>query len=325
MKVLVTGGAGYIGSVVTEYLLDGGHEVTVADNLSTGHREAVDSRCHLVEMDLLEQDSVREVLASGLEAVLHFAAFSLVSESMTNPLKYYRNNICGAVNLIEGMRDAGIEYIVFSSTAAVYGEPESIPITEDEVLSPVNPYGNTKLAIEKLLQDSFLAYGIRAISLRYFNAAGATSLHGEDHRPESHLIPIILDVVDGKRDELTVFGDDYGTEDGTCIRDYINVRDLATAHVSALDKLQGGVTGSFNLGGGKGSSVMEVIKTVSEVTGREVPYRVGSRREGDPAVLIASSSKAEEVLGWERQHSDLKTIITDAHRWRLKFPDGYRE
>ena len=325
MKVLVTGGAGYIGSVVTEYLLDGGHEVTVADNLSTGHREAVDSRCHFVEMDLLEPDSVREVLASGMEAVLHFAAFSLVSESMTNPLKYYRNNICGAVNLIEGMRDAGIEYIVFSSTAAVYGEPESVPITEDEVLSPVNPYGNTKLAIEKLLQDSFPAYGIRAISLRYFNAAGATSLHGEDHRPESHLIPIILDVVDGKRDELTVFGDDYGTEDGTCIRDYIHVRDLATAHVSALNKLEGGVTGSFNLGGGKGSSVMDVIKTVSEVTGREVPYSVGSRREGDPAVLVASSSKAEEVLGWERQHSDLKTIITDAHRWRLKFPDGYRK
>jgi len=323
MKVLVTGGAGYIGSVVTEYLLKGGHEVIVGDDLSTGHRDAVDKRSHFMELDLLDRQSVREVLSEGIEAVCHFAAFSLVSESMRDPVKYYRNNISGAVNLVEGMREEGVRYMVFSSTAAVYGEPEEIPITEQAALSPVNPYGNTKLAIEKLLVDSDSAYGIKSIFLRYFNAAGATEKHGEDHRPESHLIPIILDAAEGIRDEIVVFGDDYPTEDGTCIRDFIHVKDLATAHVLALEKLPKGGNGAFNLGNGKGFSVLEVIDTASSVTGRKVPFRIGKRREGDPAVLVASSEKAGRVLGWKRDNSELKTIIEDAYSWRRRHPDGY--
>jgi UDP-glucose 4-epimerase len=323
MKVLVTGGAGYIGSVVSEYLIGAGHEVVVADNLSTGYRDAVDSRARFEEVDLLDTAAVSELLSQGIEAVFHFAAFSLVSESMADPLKYYRNNINGAISLVEGMRDSKIEYMVFSSTAAVYGEPDSIPITEDSALDPVNPYGNTKLAIERLLNDSDTAYGIKSISLRYFNAAGASDSHGEDHRPESHLIPIVLEAAEGKRDEVVVFGDSYGTEDGTCVRDYIHVKDLATAHILALEKLTEGYSGPINLGSGRGFSVLEVIDAASRVTGKTVPYRIGDKRSGDPAVLIASSGRAEEILGWERNYNDMETIISDAYAWRNRFPDGY--
>ncbi|MBD3178388.1 MAG: UDP-glucose 4-epimerase GalE [Candidatus Latescibacteria bacterium] len=325
MKVLVTGGAGYIGSVVAEYLIEEGYEVVIADDLSTGHRDAVDRRASFVELSLLDGESVRHILSDGIGAVLHFAAFSLVSESMKDPLKYYRNNICGAVNLVNGMVESGVKNIVFSSTAAVYGEPEGVPITEDSRLLPVNPYGKTKLAIEALLEDARPAYGIKSISLRYFNAAGATDLHGEDHRPESHLIPIILDAAEGRRDKLTVYGGDYNTGDGTCVRDYIHVRDLAAAHILALRKLEEGITGPFNLGSGNGFSVLEVIRAASDVTGTRVPYSIGERREGDPAVLIASSEKAQKVLGWKRTHTGIEDIIRDAYRWRGKYPGGYTD
>ncbi|MDD3642117.1 MAG: UDP-glucose 4-epimerase GalE [Candidatus Krumholzibacteria bacterium] len=323
MKILVTGGAGYIGSVVTELLLEAGHEVEILDNLSTGHRGALDGRAPFHETDLLDTDSISAVLGAGFDAVCHFAAFSQVGESVCDPLKYYRNNVAGAVSLVSAMKSAGTRSILFSSTAAVYGEPELTPIEEDARLRPVNPYGNTKLAIERMLDDCGKAWGLRALSLRYFNAAGATELHGEDHRPETHLIPLVLDAAARRRGGLVVYGDDYPTPDGTCIRDYIHVKDLASAHVLGLERLADGVTGALNLGNGTGFSVLEVIEAAARVTGRDVPHRVGERRPGDPAVLVAASGKAERILGWRRLYPDIETIIEDAHRWRERFPQGY--
>ncbi len=325
MRILVTGGAGYIGSVVTEYLLDRGYRVIVVDDLSTGHRDAVDKRAEFVKQNLLDAEPLREILANDIDAVCHFAAFSRVGESMTNPVKYYRNNVGGALALLDSMKRTGVRFFLFSSTAAVYGEPEEIPITEDSRLNPVNPYGNTKYAIERLLEDCSSAWGLKSLSLRYFNAAGASELHGEDHRPESHLIPLVLDAVEGKRDELVVFGDDYPTEDGTCIRDYIHVRDLATAHILGLEKLADGYSGALNLGSGRGFSVLEIIEAVSRVTGEKVPYTVGKRRTGDPVSLVASSEKAASVLGWKRAFPEIEKIIEDAYSWRMRFPKGYRE
>ncbi|MDZ7860180.1 MAG: UDP-glucose 4-epimerase GalE [Candidatus Krumholzibacteriota bacterium] len=325
MRILVTGGAGYIGSVVSEYLLDEGHQVIIVDDLSTGHRDAVDKRAEFFELNLFDSESLEDILADGIEAVCHFAAFSRVGESMTNPLKYYGNNVCGAISLLDSMKRAGVRLFLFSSTAAVYGEPEIIPITEDSGLNPVNPYGNTKLAVERLLEDCSSAWGLKPLSLRYFNAAGATELHGEDHNPESHLIPLVLDVVEGKREELIVFGDDYPTEDGTCIRDYIHVKDLATAHVLGLEKLSEGYSGALNLGGGRGVSVLEIVKAVSKVTGKRVNYRVGARRKGDPVSLVASSERAYSVLGWKRLFSEIENIIEDASNWRKNFSEGYRK
>lgn len=325
MRILVTGGAGYIGSVVSEYLLDEGHQVIIADDLSTGHRDAVDKRAEFFELNLFDSESLEDILADGIEAVCHFAAFSRVGESMANPLKYYRNNVCGAISLLDSMKRAGVPLFLFSSTAAVYGEPETIPITEDSSLNPVNPYGNTKLAVERLLEDCSSAWGLKSLSLRYFNAAGATELHGEDHNPESHLIPLVLDVVEGKREELIVFGDDYPTEDGTCIRDYIHVKDLATAHLLGLEKLSEGYSGALNLGGGRGVSVLEIVKAVSKVTGKKVNYTVGARRKGDPVSLVASSERAYSVLGWKRVFSEIENIIEDASNWRKNFPKGYRK
>lgn len=323
MRVVVTGGAGYIGSVVTEFLADEGFDVHVIDDLSTGHRAAVDNRARFTEIDLLDTAALTRILEEGCDAVCHFAAFSQVSESMSDPIKYYKNNICGAVSLLKAMRDTDTGMFLFSSTAAVYGEPEEIPITEKSPLSPVNPYGNTKLAIERMLDDCHEAWGVRPISLRYFNAAGASDRHGEDHRPESHLIPLVLDAVEGRRGELVVYGDDYPTDDGTCVRDYIHVRDLAAAHVLALKKLSEGYTGSMNLGNGRGFSVFEVIKAASRVTGKEVPHRIGKRRKGDPAVLVASSQKASSILGWKQSYAEIEKIIEDAYRWRKANPDGY--
>ncbi len=323
MKVLVTGGAGYIGSVVSEFLVQNGHEVVVVDNLSTGHRSAVPEGVSFREVNLLDTDSLNSIMSEGVDAVCHFAASSLVSESMQRPLKYYENNIAGAVSLIKSMKSSGVRKFLFSSTAAVYGEPESIPISEDSPLNPVNPYGNTKLCIEKMLSDCSEAWGLRYISLRYFNAAGATEFHGEDHEPETHLIPLVLDAAMGKRKELTVFGKDYHTKDGTCVRDYIHVKDLASAHLLALDALGGDFDGALNLGNGNGFSVLDVINAVEKVTGLKVPYRFGDRRKGDPAVLVASSKKAEEVLGWKRLYPELEVIVEDAFKWRRKFPDGY--
>lgn len=323
MNILVTGGAGYIGSVVSESLCDAGHRVVVIDDLSTGHREALDGRVRFVEGSLLDGALLRSVLADGIEAVCHFAAFSLVGESVKNPLKYYHNNIAGAVTLVGAMKETGVGSFLFSSTAAVYGEPASIPITEDAALKPLNAYGNTKLAVERLLADCRTAWGLRFMSLRYFNAAGASERFGEDHHPETHLIPLVIDAALGTGRELVIFGDDYDTPDGTCIRDYIHVKDLAAAHLLGIDKLMGGTTGALNLGNGRGFSVREVILAAEAVTGRTVPHHVGERRAGDPAVLVASSERAEEMLGWKRSHPEIETIIQDAYRWRMRFPGGY--
>jgi len=323
MKILVTGGAGYIGSVVTEFLIGSGHEVVIIDNLSTGHREAVHPEAGFHEGDLLDSGLVEEVLSGGADAVCHFAAFSQVGESMADPLKYYTNNVTGAVSLLGAMKKTGTRHILFSSTAAVYGEPDAVPITEESALMPVNAYGNTKLAIERMLVDCAGAWGLKALSLRYFNAAGASRDHGEDHRPETHLIPLVLDAAMGRRQGLVVYGDDYPTADGTCVRDYIHVKDLATAHVLGLERLVEGYSGALNLGNGTGFSVLEVIGAASKVTGLEVPYTIGARRPGDPAVLVASSSRAEDVLGWRRDHPAVEEIIADAWEWRRSFPGGY--
>jgi len=323
MKILVTGGAGYIGSVVTEYLLGSAHEVVIIDNLSTGHGGAVDPGAEFREGDLLDTPFVERVLAEGVEAVCHFAAFSQVGESVTDPLKYYRNNVTGAVSLLSAMKNTGTNMFLFSSTAAVYGEPSEVPITEEAKLEPVNPYGNTKLAIERMLADCASAWGLRSLSLRYFNAAGATRAHGEDHRPETHLIPLLLDAAMGRREGLVVYGDDYPTEDGTCVRDYIHVKDLATAHLLGLERLAEGMSGALNLGNGRGFSVLQVIEAASKVTSLEVPYTTGHRRPGDPATLVASSARAEDLLGWKREHPDIETILADAFEWRRSFPEGY--
>jgi len=323
MRILVTGGAGYIGSVVTEYLLAGGHEVVIVDHLSTGHRGAIEKGVTFREGDLLDERLLASVLAGGIDAVCHFAAFSQVAESVADPLKYYRNNIGGAVSLLGAMKGAGVRYFLFSSSAAVYGEPDETPIREEAPLRPLNAYGNTKLAIERLLGDCSASWGLRSLSLRYFNAAGAGERHGEDHRPETHLIPLVLDVALARRDELVVYGKDYPTHDGTCVRDYIHVKDLATAHLLGLEKLIEGYSGVLNLGNGRGFSVLEVIRAAKKVTGLDIAYRIGERRPGDPAVLVASSERAERVLGWKRFYPAIEEIIRDAYAWKQANPDGY--
>jgi UDP-glucose 4-epimerase len=322
MRILVTGGAGYIGSVVTEHLLAGGHTVVIVDDLSTGHRTAVAPRVSFREGNLLDERFLVPAL-DGIDAVCHFAAFSQVAESVADPLKYYRNNIGGAVSLLDAMRKNGVKYFLFSSSAAVYGEPDETPIKEDAPLRPLNAYGNTKLAIERILADCSAAWGLRALSLRYFNAAGAGESHGEDHRPETHLIPLVLDVALGRRDELVVYGKDYPTRDGTCVRDYIHVKDLASAHLLGLEKLIDGYGGVLNLGNGLGFTVLEVIHAAERVTGLRIPYRFGERRPGDPAVLVASSDRAERDLGWKRFHPGIETILRDAYAWKKAHPDGY--
>ncbi len=325
MKVLITGGAGYIGSVVSESLLNKGYEVVVIDNLSTGHRAALDERIRFYELDLLDQEAVEGVLSGDIAAVCHFAAFSQVAESVSDPLKYYRNNVGGAVSLLRGMQKKGIRNFLFSSTAAVYGEPERIPLKEDSPLRPINAYGNTKLIIERMLEDCRKAWKLNALSLRYFNAAGASLLRGEDHRPETHLIPLVLDAALGKLSKITVFGNDYSTPDGTCVRDYIHVEDLAEAHLLGIEKVVEGCYGALNLGNGRGFSVMEIIEEAAEVTGVDIPHVVGDRRAGDPAVLVASSREAEKILGWKRKYPQLTRIIEDAWKWRRTHPDGYSD
>jgi UDP-glucose 4-epimerase len=318
MRVLVTGGAGYIGSVVSEQLVNDGHDVVVYDNLSKGHRDAVVEGARFVEGDLHDADTLRRTLdGDRIEAVIHMAAFSLVGESVEAPSKYYHNNVVAGLVLLDAMRDCGVKRIVFSSTAATYGEPESQPIFESAPNNPTNPYGETKLAFEKALHWYEQAYGIRYASLRYFNAAGASEKCGEDHDPETHIIPITLQVATGKRSHVEIYGDDYPTADGTCIRDYIHVIDLARAHILALDVLDKR-SAIYNLGcGGDGYSVRAVIDTARRVTGKEIPIRMGPRRAGDPAVLIASSDKIKSELGWQPQFQDLEIIIDSAWRWML--------
>jgi UDP-glucose 4-epimerase len=318
MKVMVTGGAGYIGSVVTEELLKGGDEVVVYDSLYKGHREAVVEGAAFVKGDLLDTALLRETLAHHrVEAVVHMAADSLVGESVKEPAKYFRNNVLGGLSLLDAMRGAGVTRLVFSSTAAVYGEPAKQPIEESDPTEPTNPYGETKLAFERALRWFDGAYGLKFVSLRYFNAAGATERSGERHDPETHLIPIVLQAAAGTRPEVTVFGTDYATPDGTCVRDYIHVVDLAQAHVLALHALVKGHPSSiYNLGcGGEGYSVKQVIDCARRVTGKEIPVRQGPRRPGDPAVLIASSSRIVRELGWRPKHQQLDAIVESAWRW----------
>lgn len=326
MAILITGGAGYIGSHTVRHFLDKNEDVIVVDNLQSGHRKAV-SVDHFYEVDLRDKKALDKVFkAHDIEAVIHFAANSLVGESMEKPLEYYDNNVYGMMCLLEVMKENGVKKIVFSSTAATYGEPEQVPILEEAVTNPTNTYGETKLAMEKMMKWFDQAYGIRYVSLRYFNAAGAheSGEIGEDHNPETHLIPLILQVPLGKREKIYIFGDDYPTEDGTCIRDYIHVMDLASAHFLALEYLrQGKPSDIFNLGNGNGYSVQEVIDTARKVTGHSIPAEVAARRPGDPAVLIASSEKAKRVLGWEPQYESLEEIIRDAWNWHKKHPDGY--
>jgi len=316
MRVLVTGGAGYIGSVVTEELVKDGHQVVVYDNLSKGHRGAVVDAAAFVEGDLLDADKLRQTLNDNrTDAVIHMAAFSLVGESVEKPAKYYQNNVVAGLVLLDTMRDCGVSRIVFSSTAATYGEPEKQPIVESDPTNPTNPYGESKLAFERAMHWYEKAYGLRYASLRYFNAAGASEKCGEDHDPETHIIPITLQAATGKRSHVEIFGDDYPTPDGTCIRDYIHVIDLARAHILALDVLSER-SAIYNLGcGGDGYSVRDVIETAKRVTGKEIPVRMGPRRAGDPAVLIASSDKIKSELGWQPQFQDLGVIIESAWKW----------
>jgi len=324
MRVLVTGGAGYIGSVVVEELVRGGQHVVVYDNLGKGHAAAVVPGAILVRGDLRDRDTLRTTLrAHQIEAVVHMAADSLVGESVLRPDKYYDNNVAAGLSLLGAMVECGVLRLVFSSTAAVYGEPVKQPIEEQDPTVPTNPYGETKLAFERALPWYEQAFGLRAACLRYFNAAGASERCGEVHAPETHLIPLVLQAAAGRRPELTVFGDDYPTPDGTCVRDYIHVVDLAQAHVLALGAVvQNSCT--YNLGcGGDGYSVRQVIDAVRRVTGREVPLRIGERRAGDPAVLVASSAKIQRELGWQPRHGDLEVIVASAWQWMQKFPDGY--
>ncbi|MFE2427596.1 UDP-glucose 4-epimerase GalE [Streptomyces sp. NPDC059373] len=309
-RVLVTGGAGYVGSVVAAHLLEAGHRVTVLDDLSTGFRAGVPEGAEFVEGRI--QTEAARILDSSYDAVLHFAASSQVGESVVNPEKYWRNNVAGSLELLTAMRDAGVRKLVFSSTAATYGEPKSVPITEDEPTLPTNPYGASKLAVDHMITSEAVAHGLAAVSLRYFNVAGAYGKYGERHDPESHLIPLVLQVAQGRREAISVFGDDYPTPDGTCVRDYIHVADLADAHLLALDHATAGEHLICNLGNGNGFSVREVIETVRQVTGHPIPEVVAPRRGGDPAVLVASADRAKERLGWKPARADLAGIVRGA-------------
>jgi UDP-glucose 4-epimerase len=324
MRVMVTGGAGYIGSVVAEELIADGHEVVVYDSLYKGHRAAVAPEAKFVEADLLDGETLRRALEEHrIEAVIHMAADSLVGESVEHPAKYYRNNVVAGLSLLEAMRAAGVHRLVFSSTAATYGEPLKQPIEETDATVPSNPYGQTKLAFEHALKWHDVAYQIRYASLRYFNAAGATERCGESHDPETHLIPIILQAAAGQRAAVEIYGDDYPTRDGTCVRDYIHVVDLARAHIMALKVLDEG-SRIYNLGcGGEGYSVREVIETARAVTGRDIAVRVGARRPGDPATLVASSERIRRELGWQPAMQDLRSIIESAWNWMQAHPSGY--
>lgn len=323
-RILVTGGAGYVGSVCVWHLLNKGYRVLVYDNLSTGHRSAVDPRAEFVLGDLADGSKLDQVIKQFRpDFVMHFAASCLVGESVEKPIDYYRNNVASGLWLVSAMVKNGVSGIVFSSSCAVYGEPVRIPMSEDDPKNPINPYGRTKLAFENLLEDCDLAYGLKNVCLRYFNAAGATPLHGEDHDPETHLIPNVLKVALGKNEEVKVFGDDYPTKDGTCIRDYIHVLDLATAHERCLELLRSGKSDRINLGIGRGFSVLEVIESARRVTQKEIPYKVVARRQGDPAVLVASAQKADHVLGWQPEYRELDEIIETAWKWHMEHPNGY--
>jgi UDP-glucose-4-epimerase GalE len=325
VKVLVTGGAGYIGSHAVRLLARSGHEVWVYDNLTHGHRQAV-AGSRLIEGQLSDRPRLTAALGDNkIDAVMHFAALAYVGESVVEPARYYENNVVGSLHLLEAMRAAGLSRIVFSSTTATYGVPDRTPITEDTPQRPINPYGASKLFVERMLADYAQAYQFGYAALRYFNAAGASPAGdlGEDHDPETHLIPIVLQVALGQRDHVTIFGDDYPTPDGTCIRDYIHVDDLATAHVLALEKLDPGQGLQLNLGTGRGHSVLQVIETCRRVTGHAIPATIGPRRAGDPPELVAECTKARRLLSWTPQHLDIESIIRTAWQWHSTHPRGY--
>ena len=321
MKILLTGGSGYIGSVTTELLCDDGHDVVVFDNLERGHVEAVDPRARLVVGDLREPAGILDAMrAAKPDAVVHFAAYALVGESMQEPLKYFANNLGGGLHLLDAMLRTGVQKIIFSSTCATYGQPEVMPMTEELPQRPTNPYGESKLMFETALRWEQERRGLQPVFLRYLNACGATEKYGEDHEPETHLIPNVLKVALGQAPAVPVFGTDYDTPDGTCIRDYIHIVDLARAHILALEK---DVAGPFNLGTGTGFSVQQVIETCRAVTGHPIPAAVSPRRPGDPAGLVAGADKAKDVLGWKPRYPDLKTIVQHAWNWHRAHPRGY--
>ncbi|MDR1962870.1 MAG: UDP-glucose 4-epimerase GalE [Planctomycetaceae bacterium] len=327
MNILVTGGAGYIGSHAVRKLLEAGHLVVVLDNLSYGHRDAVPNEIPFYKVDLKETDRIEEILRKhNIEAVMHFAALISVGESVQKPLLYYRNNTAGAMSLLEAMERVGVKRFVFSSTAATYGEPEETPIFETTKQLPINPYGRSKWFVEQILRDIAVSdseFGF--VAFRYFNVAGADGSIGEDHQPETHLIPLVLFAVMGKRDKITVFGTDYPTPDGTCIRDYVHVNDLVTAHVLGIEALSNGDARFYNLGIGRGYSVREILDAAKNVTGQEIPTVLGSRREGDPARLFANSDKVQKELGWQPQHTNIEEVIASAWHWHTTHPNGYQE
>jgi UDP-glucose 4-epimerase len=325
MKLLVTGGAGYIGSIVASHLLAAGHELVVLDNLERGHREAVPDGAELVVLDLLERDALGELLAGGFDGVLHFAALALVAESVSNPERYWRTNVGGTLNLLEAMVDGGVRRLVFSSTCAVYGQPDEVPIPETAPPRPINSYGASKLAVDEMIGHFCRAHGLGAVSLRYFNVAGASGALGEDHEPETHLIPNIFRAAVGQNPYVEIFGTDYPTPDGTAIRDYIHIDDLAEAHLLALDAAHGGEHQIFNLGNGTGFSVREVITAVQAVTGAEIPTRESARRPGDPPMLVAASERIRAELGWEARKPGLEEIVADAWAFAQAHPHGYSQ
>ena len=323
MKIFVVGGAGYIGSICTELLLNKGHQVAIFDNLSEGHRDAVDSRANFVQGELADRAQIDAAISSARpEAVMHFAANALVGESMRNPSKYFRNNICNGLNLLDAMVASGVGRIVFSSTCAIFGPPDRLPIDETALLRPINPYGESKLAFEKILRWYNEIHGVKFVCLRYFNAAGASEKFGEDHRPETHLIPTVLQAALGERPNVEIYGTDYDTPDGTCIRDYIHILDLAQAHMLALGTT---ASGCYNLGTGGGSSVREVIEACRKTTGRQIETIEKPRRPGDPPRLVASSEKIQKELGWRPQFQSPEAIIESAWKWHQKFPRGYKD
>jgi UDP-glucose 4-epimerase len=325
MKLLVTGAAGYIGSIVARQLLAAENEVVVLDNLERGHRAAVPPEARLEVVDLLDADAVKRVLSQGFDAVLHFAALALVSESVSHPERYYRTNVGGTLNLLEAMRTASVSRLVFSSTCAVYGEPEEIPISEQTPTRPVNAYGASKLAVDRMIGDFCRAHGLGAVSLRYFNVAGASDGAGEDHDPETHLIPNVLRAVLGINPAVEIYGTDYPTSDGTAIRDYIHIDDLAAAHLLALQKTPPGQHSIFNLGNGSGFSVREVVAAAAEVTGAEIPTRDCPRRSGDPPVLVAASDRIRAELGWTPHKPDVREMVADAWSFAQAHPRGYSD